>query len=67
MERYLVNFPPTDYDIPGGVVGRNIDTKTGLLADPGQGVRMYFHSGTEPQTSVQEKDILDPSQSDGIF
>ncbi|MBP5435487.1 PBP1A family penicillin-binding protein [bacterium] len=67
MERYLVNFPPTDYDIPSGVVGRNIDTKTGLLADPGQGVRMYFHSGTEPQTSVQEKDILDPSQSDGIF
>lgn len=68
MERYLKNFPPTDYQIPYGIVGRNIDTSTGLVAETGKGVRMYFHAGTEPQTSVDEKHILDPTTGpEGIF
>ena len=68
MERYLVNFPPTDYKMPPGIVGRNIDTSTGLVAESGKGVRMYFHAGTEPQTTVEEKHILDPTKGpEGIF
>jgi len=61
MERYLKNFPPTDYEIPPNVVGRNIDPKTGLVSDK-DGVRMYFHPGSEPNKTVEEKDVLDPSQ-----
>jgi penicillin-binding protein 1A len=62
MERYLKNFPPTsDYELPAGVVGRNIDPKTGLVSDK-DGVRMYFHAGSEPNKTVEEKDVLDPTQ-----
>lgn len=67
MERYLKNFPPTDYEIPPNVVGRNIDPATGLLSDK-SGVRMYFHAGSEPSKTVEEKDVLDPTQgADGLF
>ena len=68
MERYLKNFPPTsDYELPAGVVGRNIDTKTGLVSDK-EGVRMYFHAGSEPNKTVEEKDVLDPTQgAEDIF
>ena len=67
MERYLRNFPPTDYEIPPNVVGRNIDPKTGLVSEK-EGVRMYFHSGSEPTTSVEEKDVADPTQGEeGLF
>ena len=61
MERYLKNFPPTDYELPPNVVGRNIDPKTGLVSDK-DGVRMYFHAGSEPNKTVEEKDVLDPTQ-----
>lgn len=68
MERYLENFPPDDYQMPSGVVMRSIDTSTGLVAESGKGVRMYFHAGTEPQTTVEEKHILDPTKGpEGIF
>ena len=67
MERYLKNFPPSDYEMPPNIVGRNIDPKTGLVADK-EGVRMYFHSGSEPTTSVEEKDVADPTQGEeGLF
>ena len=68
MERYLKNFPPTsDYELPAGVVGRNIDPKTGLVSDK-EGVRMYFHAGSEPNKTVEEKDVLDPTQgAEDIF
>ena len=67
MERYLRNFPPTDYEIPPNVVGRNIDRKTGLVSDK-EGVRMYFHAGSEPSKTVEEKDVLDPTQgADDLF
>ena len=67
MERYLKNFPPTDYEMPPNVVGRNIDPKTGLVSDK-DGVRMYFHSGSEPNKTVEEKDVLDPTQdADDLF
>lgn len=69
MERYLKNFPPTEYEIPENVVGRTIDPATGLLStDKTSGVRMYFHAGSEPQTTVEEKHILDPTQdASGLF
>lgn len=67
MGRYLANSEPTDYKIPYGIVSRAIDTATGLVTESG-GVRMYFHSGSEPQGSVDEKHILDPTKGpEGIF
>ena len=67
MERYLKNFPPSDYEIPPNVVGRNIDPKTGLVSDK-DGVRMYFHSGSEPTTNVEDKDVADPTKGEeGLF
>jgi penicillin-binding protein 1A len=67
MERYLKNYPPTEYPYPGGVVSKKIDTSTGLVTE-GPGVIMYFHAGTEPQTTMEEKDILDPTKApEGMF
>jgi penicillin-binding protein 1A len=67
MGRYLANFEPTDYKMPYGIVSRAIDAATGLVTESG-GVRMYFHSGSEPQGSVDEKHILDPTKGpEGIF
>jgi len=62
MERYLKNFPETNYEMPAGVVSRKIDISNGLVVEEGNGVRMYFHSGTEPDQSVEEKHILDPTK-----
>lgn len=68
MERYLRNFPETDYEMPPGVVSRKIDISNGLVVEEGNGVKMYFHSGTEPDKSVEEKHILDPTQGlEGVF
>lgn len=67
MERYLKNYPPTEYPYPGGVISKKIDPKTGLITE-GPGVIMYFHAGTEPQTTLEEKDILDPTKApEGMF
>ena len=68
MERYLKNFPETDYEMPSGVVSRKIDKSNGLVVEEGGGVRMYFHSGTEPDKTVNEQHILDPSKGlEGVF
>ncbi|HDT11801.1 MAG TPA: hypothetical protein ENN58_03590, partial [bacterium] len=68
MERYLANFPPSDYPMPEGVVSRKIDKNTGLVTEADDGVRMYFHAGSEPEGTVEEKHILDPSKGlDGMF
>lgn len=68
MERYLKNFPPTDYRKPDNIVARNIDPATGLITESGKGVRMYFHAGTEPTATVEERHILDPTKgAEGIF
>jgi penicillin-binding protein 1A len=68
MGRYLANVPPVDYEMPNGVVSRRIDKATGLVTEGDDGVRMYFHIGSEPQTTVEEQHILDPSKGlDGLF
>jgi penicillin-binding protein 1A len=68
MERYLANHIPVDYDIPNGVVSRRIDRATGLVTEADTGVRMFFHAGSEPERSVEDRHILDPSLGlDGMF
>ncbi len=68
MERYLANVPPVDYEMPSGVVSARIDRRTGLITDADDGVRMFFHAGSEPQRTVEEQHILDPSKGlDGLF
>ncbi len=68
MERYLSNFSPTDYEMPEGIVSRSIDGRTGLVTEASNGIRMYFHAGSEPERSVEERHILDPSEGlDGMF
>ena len=54
--------------MPPGVVSRKIDISNGLVVEEGNGVRMYFHAGTEPDTNVDEQHILDPSKGlEGVF
>ncbi|MGI6393751.1 MAG: penicillin-binding protein 1A [bacterium] len=67
MSRYLANHEPKDYKMPPGVISRNIDTSTGFVTESG-GVRMYFHAGSEPQATVEEMHILDPTKGvEGMF
>jgi len=60
MGRYLANFPKSDFKQPPGIVAVTIDRKTGLVSETGR--TMYFVQGTEPTRTVEEKEIIDPSQ-----
>lgn len=56
--------PPSDFlPAPDGVVMRNVDEASGLLARPGtKGVEEYFLVGTEPRTFAPlegERDVMD--------
>ncbi|HOW52596.1 MAG TPA: PBP1A family penicillin-binding protein [bacterium] len=59
MGRYLANFPKTDFRRPPGIVSVQIDRKTGLVSETGR--MMHFVAGTEPTTTVEEKDVVDPT------
>lgn len=59
MGRYLANFPKTDLRRPPGIVSVQIDRRTGLVSETGR--TMHFVAGTEPTTTVEEKDVVDPS------
>lgn len=60
MERYLKNFPKTDFPHAKNIVSAGIDRKTGLLSN--NGTTMYFISGTEPKKTAEEDSVVDPSK-----
>ncbi|MCY7295296.1 penicillin-binding protein 1A [Alteromonas sp. a30] len=62
MEKALQDYPEVNKHIPEDIVTVRIDRTTGKLTDRVDHTSRfeYFMSGTEPQTYVDEREIVDP-------